>query len=234
VAEHVFALLLAISHKIPEASDRTRKGDFASTGLMGFDLHGKTLGVIGTGNIGRSVIRIAGGFGMRVLAHDVEPDQELARALDFDYVPLADLLEEADVVTLHVPGTEQTHHLLGSDEIARMKQGAVLINTARGNLVEVEALLHGLADGRLAGAGLDVLPEEPAVREEAELLRAVFRDEHDLSTLLADHVLLRMRDVVITPHSAFRTREAVGRIVETTRDNIAAFESGEPQNVVGG
>lgn len=233
VAEHVFALLLTISHNMIDAVDRTRRGDFSQKGLQGFDLRDKTIGVVGTGNIGRNVIAIARGFGMRVLGYDVAPDEAAAAEMGFDYVDLPALLGRSDVVTLHVPASKATRHLIDGKAFAAMKDGAILINTARGAVVEVRALLRALADGKVAAAGLDVLPEEPAIREEAELLRSFFAEQHDLETLLADHILLRMRNVVITPHSAFNTREAVQRILETTAGNIVAFDRGEPRNVVG-
>ncbi len=232
VAEHVFGLLLLISHNLWNAVDRTRKGDFSLQGLRGFDLRGKTIGVVGTGAIGRHVVEIAQGFGMTVIAHDIQPDEDFARERGFEYLSLDDLLERSDVVTLHVPATEETKGLIGPDQFGRIKRGAVLINTARGAVVDVHALLRALADGRVRAAGLDVLPEEPVIREEAELLRSVFQKEHDLETLLADHVLLRMRNVFITPHSAFDTTEAVNRILETTVENIAAFCKGEERNLV--
>jgi D-lactate dehydrogenase len=234
VAEHVFALLLAISHHLVGAIDRTRKGDFSQVGLRGFDLCGKTMGVIGTGNIGRHTAKIAKGFGMDVVAFDVRPDRAAAEEIGFEYLDLNALLGRADVVSLHVPGTERTKHLMSNAEFSAMKRGAVLINTARGPVVDIRALLQALASGQLAAAGLDVLPEEPVIREEAELLRSAFTKEHDLETLLADHILLRLRNVVITPHSAFNTKEAVQRILNTTRDNIQAFIAGQPQNVVAG
>ncbi|WP_373528752.1 NAD(P)-dependent oxidoreductase, partial [Nostoc sp.] len=178
VAEHVFALLLAISHKIPEASDRTRKGDFSLEGLRGFDLQGKKLGVIGTGNIGQCVIEIAKGFRLEVIAFDVKQKQELTSQLGFRYVAMEELLSTADIITLHVPANEKTYHLLSTGQFAMMKDGVVLINTSRGSLVDVQALLHALAEGKVAAAGLDVLPEEPVMREEAELLRSVYRKQH--------------------------------------------------------
>jgi D-lactate dehydrogenase len=232
VAEHVFALLLTISHRMMFALDRTRRGDFSLEGLQGFDLRGRTMGIIGTGGIGQFVARIAVGFQMDVIAFDLEPDQDLAREVGFQYVDMDDLLARSDVITLHVPGGPGTRHLLSSEEFARMKRGVVLINTARGSIVDVDALLHALADGIVSAAGLDVLPEEPAVKEEAELLRSYFARDHNLDTLLANHVLLRMRNVVITPHSAFNTREAVQRILDTTRENIEAFLAGRPVNLV--
>ena len=232
VAEHVFALLLAISHHIAEAVDRTRRGDFSQRGLRGFDLDGKTMGIVGTGSIGRHVARIARGFGMSVLAHDLHPDEAAAREIGFSYASFEEVLRNADVLSLHVPANAATRHLIGQEAFARMKDGAVLINTARGSVVDVRALLGALSTGKLAAAGLDVLPEEPAIREEAELLRAAFGDRHDLESLLADHILLRLRNVLITPHSAFNTREAVGRILDTTRANIDAFVGGAPANLV--
>lgn len=233
VAEHVFGLLLVICHRLYESIDRTRKGDFSQKGLRGFDIRGKTLGVIGTGLIGRHVIEIARGFHMEVAAYDPRPDPDLAARLGFVYAGLDEVLARSDVVSLHVPANRQTYHLLSTDQFAKMKEGAVLINTARGTLVDIEALLRALADGKVAAAGLDVLPEEPVIREEAELLSSFFHRDHDMSTLLANHILLRMRNVYITPHNAFNTREAVERILATTIDNIIAFTRGEPRNVVG-
>jgi D-lactate dehydrogenase len=233
VAEHVFALLLAISHKLVEAVDRTRRGDFSLQGLRGFDLRSKTLGVIGTGSIGQCVIEIARGFRMEVVACDVRPDAALAARLGFRYADLDELLAVSDVVTLHVPSNEKTRNLLSHEQFARMKDGVVLINTARGDLVDIRALAKAIGEGKVAAAGLDVLPEEAAVREEAELLYSVYRQRYDLETLLVNHILLRLRNVIITPHSAFNTQEAVERILETTVDNIRSFARGEPKNVVG-
>jgi D-lactate dehydrogenase len=233
VAEHVFALLLTISHRMYEAVQRTRRGDFSQQGLQGFDLRGKTLGVVGTGSIGLCVIKIARGFRMNVLAFDVRPNQELASKLEFRYVGIDELFETADIITLHVPATPKTHHLISTKEFAKMKKGVVLINTARGSIIDTQALLHAIADGKVAAVGLDVLHEEPTIREEAELLRSVYRERHDLQDILADHILLRLRNVIITPHSAFNTREAVQRILDTTIDNVTAFVQGRPQNIVG-
>lgn len=232
VAEHTFALLLAISHRIVDGVERARRGSFSPEGLRGFDLCGKTLGIVGTGDIGRWVARIAGGFGMCVLAFDVRPDEGFARELGVSYVELDELLRRADVVTLHVPLNAHTRHMIGRAELDRMKDGAVLLNTARGEIVDTEALVEALHRGKLSAAGIDVLPEEPAIREEAELLRRAFRDKHDLGTLLADQILLRLPNVLVTPHSAFNTREAVERILETTVANIAAFAAGHAENVV--
>jgi len=137
-----------------------------------------------------------------------------------------------DTVTLHVPSLPETHHLLNSKTFAKMKTGVVIINTARGDLIETGGLIEALTSGKVAAAGLDVLPDEPMIREEAELIHSIFNKEHDLRNLVANHVLLRMRNVIITPHSAFNTREAVHRIAETTATNIAAFLEGRAENLV--
>jgi len=232
VAEHIFALLLAISHRLPEAIDRAQRGYFSPLGLVGFDLDGKTFGCVGTGSIGKHVIKIAKGFGMDVLAFDTRPDMGFSVAMGFRYGSLDHVLANADIISLHVPSMPETHHMLNAAAFAKMKNGVVVINTARGDLIETNALIQALTSGKVAAAGLDVLPDEPMIREEAELINSIFSKEHDLRNLVANHVLLRMRNVIVTPHSAFNTREAVGRIAETTAANIADFLAGRPQNVV--
>lgn len=233
VAEHVFALLLALSRHIVEAAERTRRGDFSQGGLRGFDLAGRTLGVVGAGRIGRRVIAIGKGFGMDVVAFDVRPDHEAARTLGFRYVDLGELLSLADVVTLHLPGGPETRHLIGEAELGRMKQGVVLINTSRGGVVDGAALVRALASGHLGAAGLDVVAEEGALAEEAEIFRAdAAVPPERLRALLADHTLISQPNVIVTPHVAYDTHEAVARIIETTLDNIIAFEAGSPRNVV--
>ncbi|MDB5431618.1 MAG: ldhA [Caulobacter sp.] len=233
VAEHAFALLLALSRRIPLAVERTRRGDFSQGGLRGFDLAGRTLGVIGVGNIGARVIRIARGFGMKVIAFDAEPDLNLQAKLDFTFVDLSQLLAECDVLTLHVPGGEASRGLIGAAELARMKPGAVLINTARGGVVDAEALIEALSDGRLAGAALDVLSEELSLRDEARMLRAdIPPGDGVLRALAADHALLRLPNVIVTPHVAYDTGEAVARILDITLANIEAFAAGAPTNLV--
>ncbi len=231
VAEHVFGLLLTISHNMVEAVERTRRGDFSLQGLRGFDLRGKTLGVLGTGAIGRYVIDIAKGFHMEVLAYDRFPKEEFAQRHGFRYVSLEEALRKSDVITLHIPATAETYNFLSEREFDMMKDGVVIINTARGTLIDVHALLRAITEGKVAAVGLDVLPEEPTIREEAELLRSIVKKK-SLDVLLADHILLRLRNVIITPHSAFNTREAVQRILDTTVDNIAAFANGERKNMV--
>jgi D-lactate dehydrogenase len=233
VAEHVFALLLAISRRIIEAAQRTRRGDFSQAGLRGVELAGKTLGVIGAGRIGRRVIEIGKGFGMEVVAFDARPDPEAARALGFRYVGLDALLAAADAVSLHLPGGAGSRHLIGEAQFALMKPGAVLINTSRGGVVDGAALVRALVSGRLGGAGLDVVAEEGSLVEEAEIFRAdAAVSAERLKALLADHTLISQPNVIVTPHIAYNTGEAVARISETTLDNIAAFDAGSPRNVV--
>lgn len=227
VAEHAFGLILSLSRKIYQARTRTIHGDFSFRGLQGFDLMGKVLGVIGTGQIGRHVIRIANGFQMRVLAYDVGPDPSFAELLGFQYVGLDELLSRSDVVSLHSPLTPETRHLIGTRQFEIMKKGALLINTARGALVDTDALLWALDAGIVGGAGLDVLEGEETIREERELLSSRF-DEERLRSVIRNHILLKREDVIITPHIAFNSREAVERILRTTVENIQAFLEGSP------
>lgn len=235
VAEHAFGLLLGLSKKIYEGYDQIReKGDFNFDALQGFDLKGKTLGVIGAGRIGCHSIAIAKGFGMNVLAYDLFPKPELATQLGFSYVSLDELLAQSDVVTLHVAHTPETHHLINTESITKMKRGVVLINTSRGAVVETEALIKALLSGQIGAAGLDVLEEEGVIRDEMQFVLSDKSTDHDLRTVLANHVLIDMPNVIITPHIAFNTKEAVERILETTIDNIESFIKGTPQNIVKG
>ena len=231
VAEHTFALILSLSRNIHDSYERTRKGDFTCEGVGGFDLNGKVLGVLGTGRIGTKVIEIAKGFKMNVLAYDKFPNIILADALGFQYVDWADLLAKSDVVTLHLPLNDETRHFLNKDTIKLMKNGAVIINTARGSLIDSQALTEALLNGHLRGAGLDVLEEEALIREEAQLLlNNVPREQ--LATMLREHILLRLNNVIITPHCAFNSKESLERLVNITIENIKAFAQEKPQNKV--
>jgi len=234
VAEHTFALILSLLRNLHKAAMRTVAGNFSLEGLQGFDLKGKTLDVIGAGSIGLHVIRIARAFGMRVLACDPAQNALLAGVLDFAYAPLEDLLPQADIATLHAPALPSTHHLIDRERLGMVKRGALLINTARGSLVDTGALLWALDDGILAGAGLDVLEGEELISEEHDLLsgRGRAATEEQLRTLMRNNLLLRRPDVIITPHSAFYSREALQRILDTTVANIGAYLRGAPQNVV--
>ena len=231
VAEHTFALILALSRNIHKAYVKTIKGDFSLEGLQGFDLKGKTLGVIGAGHIGLHVIKMARGFGMDVLVHDARKQAFLSEVLDFSYVPLEMLLRRSDIVSLHVPYTAQTHHLMDRARFRLMKRGALFINTARGGLVDTGALVWALDEGIVGGAGLDVLEGEELVKEERQLLSKDFPKDK-LATALRNHILLHRENVVITPHIAFDSREALHRILDTTAANILAFLRGAPVNLV--
>ncbi|MBI2984061.1 MAG: hydroxyacid dehydrogenase [Candidatus Kerfeldbacteria bacterium] len=232
VAEHALALLLALSRKIIPSVVRTQHGDFRLDDLRGVDLAGKTMGVVGAGRIGQRLIKMGRGLEMSVIAYDPRPNQEQARRLEFQYVPLDDLLRRSDVVSLHAPATPDNQHLLNEARLRLMKPTAWLINTARGQLIDTQALLKVLGEGHLAGVGLDVLEEECTIKEERELLSKVFQTKCDLKTVLADHLLLNHPKVIITPHNAFNSGEALQRILDTTIKNIEAFEHGQPVNIV--
>lgn len=232
VAEHTFGLILSLSRNIHRAYVRTIRNDFSLDGLQGFDLRGRTLGVIGVGSIGLHVIKIAKGFGMHVLAYDVKPNHFMAEVLDFRYCPLDELLQTSDILTLHCPYNKNTHHLLNMKNIEKVKQGALFINTARGGLIETRALHHALSSGIIAGAGLDVFEGEELVKEENQMLTKNVPTEK-LQAVLQKNILLKMENVILTPHMAFDSVEAVERILETTAANIKNYLSGRECYLVG-
>lgn len=233
VAEYAFALLLTLSRKMYWSIQRVREeGRFHTEGLKGFDLAEKTLGVIGTGRIGCHVIKIANGFDMKVVAYDPYPRSDLEKTCDMEYVSLDDLLARSDVITLHAPYMPATHHLLNQENMKRIKPGALLVNTARGALVETIGLVEALKEGRLSGAALDVLEEEGFVGEEWKLLRGDSPISDKMETVLADHQLMAFPNVIITPHNAFNTQEALERILEVTLQNIEAYGADKAKNIV--
>jgi D-lactate dehydrogenase len=220
VAEHAAALILALNRRVHKAYARVREGNFSLEGLTGFDMVDKVAGVIGTGRIGVALARILHGFGCRVLAHDMTPDRDLEGAGIVRYVPLEEIYRTSDIISLHVPLTPQTRHLVDAEALALMKQGVMLINTGRGALVDTPALLASLKSGHVGHAGLDVYEEEEGI---------FFRDLSD--QVIKDDVLARLLtlpNVLITSHQAFLTREALANIAETTFDSVSAFERGEP------
>lgn len=231
VAEHAIALLLALSRNIVPSVERTKDGTFDYRGLTGWDVMGRTLGIVGTGKIGAHVARIAHGLGMRIIAYDMKPNTELAEKYGVEYVSLPQLLHASDVVTLHCPLVEQNKHLLGKEEIGQMKRGSVLINTARGGLVDTRALLDALEDGRISQAGIDVLEDEELLQEEREFFSPYFQLA-DYQTAMADHALMRHPNVIVTPHNAFNSREALENILSTTVKNIEGLAESDPVNVV--
>ncbi len=231
VAEHTFALLLSIARKLPESIERVKKGNFMPGGLTGFELRGKTIGVIGVGSIGTNVIKIAKGFGMNVIVYKRTPDYALEKDLGCKFVELSVLYQQSDIVSLHIPYSKETHHYLNDEAFSQMKDGVVILNTARGGLIDTDALLRSLDSGKVKAAGLDVLEEEPLLEEEKDLLTKDF-DKDKLLTVLQDHMLVNYPNVVITPHNAFNSQEALKKIIETTHENISSFASGVPANVV--
>ena len=211
VAEHAMAMLLTSIRRIHKAYNRTREHNFSLTGLTGFDLHGKTAGVVGTGKIGRIFIDICRGFGMKVLAYDKFP----ARDSGIEYVELDELLTKSDVISLHCPLTEETHHLIGQDSLEKLKKGVVIINTSRGALIDAQALLEGIKSRKIGAACLDVYEEEADV---------FFQDFS--GHIIDDDVLARlisMPNVIVTSHQAFLTEEALENIAETTVGNILSY-----------
>lgn len=230
IAEHTFALLLMIAHRMTEATWRTRRGQFFSENLRGFDLCGKTIGVVGTGAIGRSVVRLARGFGMNVLANDINPDPLFARDWSTRYVPLDVLLSQSDIVSLHIPLTTDTQGMIDKTAFERMKNSVVFINTARGEVTETDALLAALQSGKVAAAGLDVLADEHLLRNAAPhegTLSPTEKKHLELNRLLLEHPA-----VVATPHSAFNTDEALQRINQTTLESLIAISESRPVNLV--
>lgn len=220
VAEHAVGLVLALNRKIHRASARVREWNFSLEGLVGFDLYGKTVGIVGTGRIGAAAARVFAGFGCQVLAYDARPNAGLLEHPSIRAAELTALYAESDIVSLHVPLTPQTHHLIDAAAIARMKPGVMLINTSRGALIDSRALVDALKSGRVGSAGLDVYEEEEGV---------FF---HDLSDrVLQDDVLARLLtfpNVLVTAHQAFLTREALTQIARITLANISAFARGLP------
>lgn len=235
VAEFAFALLLTLSRKIFLADNQVKEeGDFSIFPLKGFDLAGKTFGVIGTGKIGKNSIKIAKGFDMKVIAYDLHPDIEFAQNTDFVYKKFDEVISEADIITLHAPYSKENFHLINKEVVSKMKKGVFIINTARGELIDTEALIWGLEEGIIGGAGLDVLEGERELKEEIELIYSEKKREKvkDYKTLYENRVLIDLPNVIVTPHIAFYSREAEGEIIKTTAENIKGFISGNPINLV--
>lgn len=204
VAEHAFALLLAAARRVPQADRRVRSGDMTRAGLEGIGFSGKTAGVLGTGKIGLCFAKISRGFGMRVLAHDIILNEKAAQEIGFEYVPLEKLFAESDFLSVHVPLLKETFHLINEENVVSLKKGCVLVNTSRGPVISIEALVKGLEQGRLAAVGLDVFEGEASFSK--------------------DNPLLKFENVVLTPHIAFYTEEAMQSVRQKTIENILEFE----------
>ena len=215
VAEHAMGLILTLNRKLHRAYIRTRDHNFSLEGLTGFDLHGKTVGIIGTGKIGRCFADVCKGFGMEIIGYDPYESDEFCGK----YVSLEDLLRESDIISLHCPLTKDNHHLINKDTISKMKDGAYIINTSRGLLIDTSALIDGLKSGKIGAAGLDVYEEETALFFE-DYSDEIIPDD-TLSTLIS------MPNVIVTSHQAFLTREALDGIAGTTMENLRAFFAGD-------
>ena len=225
VAEHAVALLLSVDRKIYKSYQRTKKYNFALNGLLGFDIHGKTVGVIGTGKIGKVFINIMKGFGTEVLAYDVYPDEKAAQEMGFKYTTLDELYEKSDIISLHCPLTDENTNMINKDSIKKMKKGVVIINTSRGKLINSDDLIDALGKGKIGGLGLDVFDEEE------DFFLNDMSNSYYRNTELS--VLLTMPNVVITSHQAFFTKEALDKIGKVSMDNIKEFfETGNCENFV--
>ena len=227
VAEYAFGLILNLTRKIYQSIDQIKEnGSFSLEGLRGIDIKGRTLGVIGTGRIGRESIKIAKGFGMNVVAFDAYPDEKAAAEMGFQYVSFEDLLKNSDVITIHTIYNQSTHHLINENNFQLIKKGAFLVNTARGAIVQTEALIVALKKGILGGYAADVLEDEGEVKDELNYLTKTRPKEEVVKNMLYNHILMEMPNVLLTPHNAFNTEEALQRILNTTIENIKGFESG--------
>lgn len=219
IAEHVVAMIQTLNRKTHRSYNRVREGNFSLNGLVGFDLHGKTIGIIGTGRIGKVLARIMTGFGCRVLLNDINCDRDLAGELHCEYIPLDKIFVESDIISLHVPLTQETRHFIDEKAFSKMKKGVMLINTGRGALIDTKALIQALKSGHIGHAGLDVYEEEEGV---------FFQDLS--GQILNDDVLARLLtfpNVLITSHQGFLTHEALNNIAETTLGNISEYEKGK-------
>lgn len=225
VAEHAVALLLAVNRKIYKAYQRTKKYNFTLNGLLGFDIHGKTVGVIGTGKIGKCFINIMKGFGANVIAYDIYKDEKIANELGFEYVELDELYSKSDIISLHCPLTEENTKMINAESMAKMKDGVYIINTSRGKLIDTDSLIEKLEEEKIGGLCLDVYEEEAEFFLN-DLSNSYTRDK-ELSTLLS------MPNVIITSHQAFFTKEALHKIASDTCENIKeVFEKGSSVNEV--
>jgi len=233
VAEFAFGLILALARKFRPTFERTDRGDFSRAGLQGMDLAGKTLGLIGTGRIGSHLARIAHAAEMEVIAYDLRPNPALTEEYGVRYMNLDDVLRQADVISLHVPYTKATHHLINAERLRLVKNTVLLVNTSRGGVVDTEAVADALREGRLGGVAFDTFEgEEVWIQEEFQGAGEASEDE--LRDALESFGLLHSDKAILTPHNAFNTREAVDRILDASIENIRAFFAGNPQNVVAG
>jgi D-lactate dehydrogenase len=231
VAEYAFSLILALARKLKQTLERMERGLFSRTGLMGMDIKGKTLGLVGTGRIGSHMARLGWAFGMKVIAYDVRSDVALKEKYGVQFMSLEEVLEQADIISLHVPYLPSTHHLINAERLRLLKPTALLINTSRGKVVDTKAVAAALREDRLGGVALDTFEGEDIWIEE-EFLK---RDDLPAITLreaMESFSIMHSERAILTPHNAFNTREALERILITSAENLKAYFSGHPQNVV--
>ena len=229
VAEHAFALILSLSRNVHKAYLRGLSQNYDLRGLKGWDLRDKIIGVVGAGHIGMNVIKIAKGFGMKVLAYDLKKDNIIAKGIGFDYVNIESLLRDSDIISLHLPYNENTKHIINSASIKKMKKGVIIINTARGGLIDTKALLNAIEKKQIGGAGLDVIEDEDIIKEDKE---AMTKNHEKIKRAIEEYRLLKNENVVFTPHMAFYSNEAIKRIHEVTIQNISGFLEKKIQNSV--
>lgn len=231
VAQHAMALILALSRKLFPSVKKVKEGIFDYHGLQGFDLKGKTVGIIGTGRIGTHLIEMLKGFEVKIIAYDAKPNKELAKKYNFIYVSLEKLLKNSDVISLHAPLLPSTRHMINKKNIKIIKKGAYLINTARGGLIDPEALVMGLETGQIAGAGLDVLEDESFIQNPEKLITKECHN-YEMKASLMNNIIIDHPNTIVTPHNAFNSIEALKRIYDTAVDNILSFAKGEIKNDV--
>lgn len=232
VAEFTFGVLLALARHIIQARTDMKNNFVRMNEYIGFDLYGHTLGIIGTGAIGRHVAKLARGFGMDVLAYDIYPNEEFQRIYNIHYVGLDELYAKSDIITLHAPATKENYHLLNDEAFKKMKDGVIIANTARGSLVDPEALYRALVSGKVKGAALDVLENEDFIIHDDMILKSQdIPMDYAMNTIINAR-LLQMKNVLITPHIGFNSIDAVHRILHTTLENINHFCAGNVQNSV--
>lgn len=232
VAEFTFGVLLSLARHIIQARTDMKNNFVRMNEYIGFDLYGHTIGIIGTGAIGRHVAKLARGFGMEVLAYDLYPNEEFQRIYNINYVGLDDLYKNADVVTLHAPATKENYHLLDDEAFKKMKDGVIVLNTARGSLIDPEALYRALASGKVKAAALDVLENEDFIIHDDIILKSQDIPKDFAMNTIVNARLMQMKNVLITPHIAFNSIDAVHRILHTTLENINYFCQGQTHNSV--
>lgn len=232
VAEHAMALILCISRKILKSNESIKRGDFDNTKLCGFDLKGKNIAIIGCGNIGGNLAKMCYGFGMNIYIYDVVCDQKISEKFEAKYLPLEEAIKIADIISLHLPLNDKTNKIIDEKMISKMKKGVVLINTARGGLIDSTALYKALIEKKIGYVGLDVFEEETYFKDDVELIFETDKNSQDFKTVLINHLLINHPRVVATPHNAYNSKESIQRILDTTLVNILNALKGKKENRV--